>query len=97
MPEDIFLGACASARKLCDHPSKLLPAIMRYEPDTSAETRRYILDQTLTQIAHYDCIALPAAEPEDEITDEERAEVARMMTVLSRELQCKVNASGGAV
>ena len=97
MPEDIFLAACASARRTCDHPSKLVPAIMRFEPETSAETRRYILRQTLMQIENAGRLVLPTEpEPEEEMTEAERAEVARLMADLSRELQMKADAQGGA-
>lgn len=32
LPSMLFDDACAHARRTCDHPAKIIPAILKYEP-----------------------------------------------------------------
>jgi hypothetical protein len=80
IPIGPFLSACNTARKTCDHPSKIVPTIIRDSHELTATIRR---NQNLD--AAQERIALPA--PYREEPDQEQLEVAAMMRDLMKKLR----------
>jgi hypothetical protein len=76
LPADVLAHGARKARETCDHPAKVVPAIFRETEEWMASRRR---------MARYDePRALPP--PGDEISEDERAEVATMLGELARNL-----------
>lgn len=44
LPADLLSAGCAEARKTADHPSKIVPAIMRYAGDRLESRKRFNRD-----------------------------------------------------
>lgn len=90
VPSSILADACAEARRTCDHPSKIVPAIIRYQPShyLSESFMRGQLSSLRNKLANLDAprIAAPKADPE------ERRSVAKGMGELLAELQRKAAA-----
>lgn len=82
IPIGPFLSACNTARKICDHPSKIVPTIIRDSQELTAVIRRNQREESSRER-----IALPA--PYREEPDEEQMEVAAMM----RDLMSKLRAN----
>jgi hypothetical protein len=92
VPSSIFADACALARGTCDHPSKIVPTIKRYEPShyLSEGFMRSQLAIARARLANIDAPRLRQAEE----GPEERRGVATAMGELLRELQAKAAAQG---
>lgn len=92
VPSCIFDEACAEARRTCDHPSKIVPAILRYQPG------HYISEGFLSnrlrieraKLANIDAPRLAEAEE----NPEDRRGVVKGMGDLVKEMQAKVAAEG---
>lgn len=82
IPIGPFLSACNTARKICDHPAKIVPTIIRDSQELTAVIRR---NQSAAEPSERK--ALPA--PYREEPDEEQLEVAAMM----RDLMSKLRSS----
>lgn len=82
IPLGPFLSACNAARKTCDHPSKIVPTIIRDSQELTAAIRR-----NQSAVEPGERRALPA--PYREQPDEEQLEVAAMM----RDLMSKLRSS----
>lgn len=80
IPIGPFLSACNTARKTCDHPSKIVPTIIRDSQELTAAIRR---NQSAADPGERR--ALPA--PYREEPDEEQLEVAAMMRDLMAKLR----------
>lgn len=86
VPSYCFAEACAHARRVADHPAKIIPAIHAYKPEyVPVSSMRTDLFNARQQLANLDAKRLAA--PADEITDEEREDVAAMMTGLRQSMQ----------
>lgn len=79
IPIGPFLSACNTARKTCDHPSKIVPTIIRDSRELTAAIRRNQTSETVQRVA------LPA--PYREEPDDEQLEVAAMMRDLMKQLR----------
>lgn len=98
MPADLFRDACAQARRTCDHPAKIIPAICRYEPENwPTAARRRALSDTLAEIQNAQAPRLTATATEQEIGEDEREEVKRMMAGLVADMKRATAASERAL
>lgn len=95
LPSIIFDDACAHARRIADHPAKILPTIMKYEPSHFL-TRGFMearLREVRAQLANIDA---PKLESQG-MDESERRTVASSMGELVKEMQRKVAAQGAGV
>lgn len=77
IPGSIFLDACAHARRTCDHPAKIIPAICGYEPDREFLTEsawRRRLASARAQLANLDA---PKIEQPERVIDHDAVEAER--------------------
>ena len=85
IPEDIFLEGCALARKKCDHPAKIIPAIVGYDPPfwgTSA--RRRHLHDCESYLENIDAKRIAQAEPDYVDPDDMAALVKELQTATTK-------------
>lgn len=84
LPSMIFDDACAHARRTCDHPAKIIPAILKFEPPhyASATFARKRLADAKARLAN---INAPRLRQQD--NPEERQELAASMGELLKELR----------
>ncbi|HKY80629.1 MAG TPA: hypothetical protein VJM09_04070 [Sphingobium sp.] len=68
LPSMIFDDACAHARRNCDHPAKVIPAILKFEPPhyLSAGFARKRLADAKAKLANIDAPRLQQTADEDE-------------------------------
>lgn len=92
VPSIVFDDACAEARRTCDHPSKIVPAIMRYQPSHYI-SEGFLRGRLSTARARLANISAPRIEKKAEDPDERRC-VATGMGELLKELQAKAAAQG---
>lgn len=86
MPAEAFASACKEARRIVDHPAKLVPAIIREgEVLSRLLTRRY--RRELKEWENRNAPRLPA---QPEPWEAEREEVAAMMA----DLRAKLSVNG---
>lgn len=92
VPSSIFDDACAEARRTCDHPSKIVPAILSYKPAhwLTESFLRQRLHETVNRLANINAPRLERAEEDPE----ERRGVATGMGELLKEMQAKMAAQG---
>ena len=83
IPLSFLQRACEQARRVCDHPAKIVPFICKYEPDTA----RWAADKVRHARAVVENLNAPRLEKHDPeyVTAEEMAE-------LSKELASKLSA-----
>lgn len=83
LPSMIFDGACAHARRTCDHPAKVIPAILKFQPPhfLSEGFARKRLADAKAQFANIDAPRLRQTLDEDE-----KHEVGHGMKDLVRDL-----------
>ena len=84
LPSMLFDDACAHARKTCDHPAKIIPAILKYEPSAywvgPAHTRQ-LLSQAKAKLANIDAPRL-----QQTVDETEKHEVGSGMKELLNDL-----------
>lgn len=84
LPSLVFDDACAHARKTCDHPAKIIPAILKYEPShfwmTPAHTAR-MLSEAKARLSNIDAPRL-----KQNVDEAEKREVRDSMKELVRDL-----------
>lgn len=87
LPSMLFDDACAHARRTCDHPAKIIPAILKFEPAhywlAPAHARR-LLSDAKAKLANIDA---PRLERSEAMETNERREVAASMGELLKELR----------
>lgn len=83
MPAAAFLDACAAARKVVEHPARLVPTIIRESEPWAGQLRRR-LEREEAEWANRNAPRLSAAPVQAEAGD--RDEVASMMGELIRNL-----------
>ena len=91
LPSMIFDDACAHARKTCDHPAKIIPAILKYEPSSywiGPDHTRKRLSEARAKLANLDAPKL-----EQKVDETERHEVGSGMKDLLRDLMKNAEAS----
>ena len=91
LPSMLFDDACAHARKTCDHPAKIIPAILKYEPPhywSGPAHFRKLLSEAKAKLANIDA---PRLQHTDD--DTEKHEVGSGMKELLRDLMKKVEPS----
>ncbi|QDC37081.1 hypothetical protein FIL70_07455 [Sphingobium fuliginis ATCC 27551] len=92
LPSMLFDDACAHARRTCDHPAKIIPAILKFEPAhywlAPAHARR-LLSDAKAKLANIDAPRLAQTDDRDE-----RHEVAMSMGELLKELRAGPLAEG---
>lgn len=84
MPATVLSNACAEARRVVDHPAKLIPAIIRFGSER-AEKLRADYRHELAAWNNRNARRL-TAQVEPEQSDEDRAEVAGMIRDLRRKM-----------
>lgn len=89
MPASAFLDACKTARRIVDHPAKLIPTIIREGREWGDLLRRRY-QRELAQWENRNAPRL-SAEPTPEPWEADRDEVAAMMA----ELRAKLSANEG--
>ena len=80
----LFDDACAHARKTCDHPAKIIPAILKYEPSaywSGPDHARKRLSDAKAKLANLDAPRLQQSD-----NPEERHEVGSGMKELLNDL-----------
>lgn len=84
LPSMIFDDACAHARRTCDHPAKIIPAILKFEPPhyASATFAQKRLADAKARLANIDA---PRLQQQD--NPEERQQLAASMGELLKELR----------
>lgn len=91
LPGMLFDDACAHARKTCDHPAKIIPAILKYEPAhywmAPAHTAR-LLSEARAKLANIDAPRLKQT-----VDEAEKHEVGSGMKELLRDLMNNVEPS----
>jgi hypothetical protein len=76
MPAAAFLDACAAARKIVEHPARLIPTIIREsEPLAGQLRRRLAREEAEWANRHAPRLAAPPENPEPD----DRPEIAEMM------------------
>lgn len=92
VPSSILSDACAEARRTCDHPSKIVPAIIRYQPGhfLSESFMRGRLATARSRLANINAPRLPKQEDDPE----ERRRLAIGMGELVKEMRSKLAAQG---
>lgn len=85
MPAAAFIDACAAARKVVEHPAKIIPTIVRESEPYAGQLRRR-LEREEAQWANRAAPRLTAV-PIEEVDDS--AEVAEMMRDLVQSLSAK--------
>lgn len=91
LPSMLFDDACAHARKTCDHPAKIIPAILKYQPPhywSGPAHFRKLLSEAKAKLANIDAPRLQHTED-----DTEKHEVGSGMKELLRDLMKKVEPS----
>lgn len=91
LPSMTFDDACAHARKTCDHPAKIIPAILKYEPSSywiGPDHTRKLLSEARARLAN-----LNAPKLEQKVDETERHEVGSGMKDLLRDLMKNAEAS----
>lgn len=65
VPNSYFRQACAHARRVCDHPAKIVPAIFAFDPGAFANRRTLEkeLNEILGEMRNMDSARLEAAQP----------------------------------
>ena len=90
LPSMLFDDACAHARRTCDHPAKIVPAILKYEPDafwSGPAHARKLLSDAKAKLKNINAPRLQQVVDEDE-----KREVGAGMKDLVREMMKKVEA-----
>lgn len=92
VPSVIFDDACAEARRTCDHPSKIVPAIIGYKPPIwlSEGFLRARLHEAQRKLEN---VNAPRIEQQQD-DEEDRRGVATSMGELLKEMQAKMAAQG---
>lgn len=91
LPSMLFDDACAHARKTCDHPAKIIPAILKYEPSSywiGPDHTRKLLSEARAKLAN-----LNAPKLEQKVDETERHEVGSGMKDLLRDLMKNAEAN----
>lgn len=91
LPSMLFDDACAHARRTCDHPAKIIPAILKYEPSaywSGPAHARKLLAEAEAKLANINAPRLKQTVDEDE-----KHEVGSGMKDLLRDLMKNVEAS----
>ncbi|EQA96834.1 hypothetical protein [Sphingobium baderi] len=91
LPSMLFDDACAHARKTCDHPAKIIPAILKFEPSAywcgPAHARKLLADAK-AKLANIDAPRL-----QQTVDETEKHEVGSGMKDLLRDLMKNTEAS----
>lgn len=91
LPSMLFDDACAHARRTCDHPAKIIPAILKYEPAhywlAPAHSAR-LLSEAKAKLANIDAPRL-----QQTVDETEKHEVGSGMKELLRDLMKNVEPS----
>lgn len=90
LPGMLFDDACAHARKTCDHPAKIIPAILKFEPSaywSGPDHARKRLSDAKAKLANINAPRLQQTEDKTE-----RHEVGSGMKELLRDLMKNVEA-----
>ncbi|WP_022684541.1 hypothetical protein [Sphingobium bisphenolivorans] len=91
LPSMLFDDACAHARRTCDHPAKIIPAILKYEPAhywMGPDQARKHLAEAKAKLANIDAPRL-----EQKVDETEKHEVGSGMKDLLRDLMKNAEAS----
>lgn len=83
MPAAAFLDACAAARKVVEHPARIIPTIMRESEPYAGQLRRRLAREEAEWV-NRNAPRLPAVKPDD--APDDRAEIAEMMRGLVESL-----------
>jgi len=92
LPSMLFDDACAHARRTCDHPAKIIPAILKYEPPhywSGPAHFRKLLTEAKAKLENIDAPRLKQT-----VDETEKHEVGSGMKELLRDLM--KNAEAGA-
>ena len=84
LPSMLFDDACAHARRTCDHPAKIIPAILKFEPSGYWAGPTYVRKQLADAKAKLANIDAPRLQQVDD--KDERREVGSGMKDLLRDL-----------
>ncbi len=93
MPADLLAMACAEARKVCDHPAKIIPFICTHNPDvgkmwlSTMRHRKTHRNQCAARLQNIDAKRLEANS--FELPEDERRELATDIGSLVKELERK--------
>lgn len=86
MPADIFFDACAEARKVCDHPAKIIPMVSQYKPKFyGMNVRRKAYQDALMALENIDAKRLGYVA--SDAGNDETAEVSELIAQLVKDMQ----------
>lgn len=91
LPSMLFDDACGHARRTCDHPAKIIPAILKYEPSaywSGPAHARKLLAEAEAKLANINAPRLKQTVDEDE-----KHEVGSGMKDLLRDLMKNAEAT----
>lgn len=95
LPADLLAQACVAARKVCDHPSKIVPYICRDDDPATDKSWLVELKWRKTKLMNArnrleNLGAKRISKKSFELPDDERREVATGIAALVKELEGKV-------
>lgn len=90
IPASVFEDACQNARRTCDHPAKIIAAIIGHKPPhyRSTSFMQSRLSQARAKLANINAPRLEASK----VDEDERRKLAISMGELARELERKASA-----
>lgn len=90
LPGMVFDDACAHARRTCDHPAKIIPAILKFEPAHYWSGSDHVRKRLADARAKLANLNAPRLEQKDD--DTEKHDVGSGMKELLRDLMAKAEA-----